>query len=117
MPALVGILLPWLRQAPVVVIASCSDGMSMDIGWKLVSTAAAVVAGLAATKALDASWRMVTGHHAPENEDESSLSEVVAFAALSAVVAAVARRYALRAAAKWYGGPNTPIPAGKSSRK
>ncbi|HLS48959.1 MAG TPA: DUF4235 domain-containing protein [Actinomycetaceae bacterium] len=73
------------------------------------STGAALAAGFAASKALEASWRLVTGHDAPENEDDSSLAEVVVFAAVSATVAALARRYALRGAAKWYGGPHTPV--------
>lgn len=76
----------------------------MDIGWKLVSTAAAAGAGLVANKAVDASWKGVTGHTTPteDTEDEYGLGEIIAFAIVSAVIASVASVLARQAAKKWY---------------
>ena len=80
----------------------------MDIGWKVVSGLTAAGAGLAATKAVDAGWKGLTGHAGPqeEDEDEFGLGEILAFAIVSAVIASVASVLARQAAKKWY----KPVP-------
>ncbi|PYF99081.1 Protein of unknown function [Georgenia satyanarayanai] len=80
----------------------------MDIGWKIVSTGSAVLAGLLANKLLDIGWKAVTGHEPPGegNDDPAvSLTEVVVFAAVSGAVIGLSRQLAQAGAAKWYGGP------------
>ncbi|MFD1718782.1 DUF4235 domain-containing protein [Georgenia deserti] len=79
----------------------------MDIGWKVVSTAATVGATMVATKAITTGWKVITGHAPPVDEDdpEVELWEAVAFAAVSGALLGLARHLALRGATKWYGGP------------
>lgn len=69
---------------------------------KIVTTLAVMAAGFAATKALDLVWRSVTGHKPPTNDDqESSVREIVIFAAVSGALAALARAGATKAAARY----------------
>lgn len=79
----------------------------MDIGWKIVSTGSAVLAGLLANKLLDVGWKAVTGHNPPGDDDDPavSLTEVIVFAAVSGAVIGLSRQLAQTGAAKWYGGP------------
>jgi len=80
----------------------------MDIGWEIVSTGSAVLAGLLANQLLDIGWKAVTGHEPPgdDNDDPAvSLTEVVVFAAVSGAVIGLSRQLAQAGAAKWYGGP------------
>ncbi|WP_324649280.1 DUF4235 domain-containing protein [Georgenia sp. H159] len=80
----------------------------MDIGWKIVSTGSAVLAGILANKVLDVGWKAVTGHEPPhEDPNDPSIStlEIVVFAAVSGAVIGIIRQFAQVGAAKWYGGP------------
>jgi len=80
----------------------------MDIGWKIVSTGSAVVAGILANKLIDAGWKLVTGHEPPvDDPDDPSISfkELFVFAAVSGAVIGMSRQLAHAGAAKWYGGP------------
>ena len=72
---------------------------------KIVQTLAVMAAGFAATKVLDLVWRKATGHRPPTvgNDDDSTLREIVVFAAVSGALAALARAGAGRAAARWSG--------------
>ena len=85
--------------------ARLREGHAMDIGWKLASAGATAVAALVASKATETGWRFITGHDAPhgDDDDEVSVLQVVVFAAVSAAAVALARRYAVRGAKKWYG--------------
>lgn len=81
-------------------------GNPMDIGWKVVSAGAGLAAGVVSNKLLDLTWRAVTGHRPPTDDDEGhaySALEVIVFAAVSGAVVAVTRQLALQAADKWYG--------------
>lgn len=79
-----------------------------DLGWKLASTGAMAVSALAAGKITELGWKLVTGHDVPhEDDDEAALVSLVLFAAASAAIVAVAQRYALRSAKKWY----RPLPS------
>lgn len=76
----------------------------MDIGWKLASAGAMAGAAFVASKIAEGGWKAVTGHDIPhEDDDDVQLVQLVAFAAASAVLVALAQRYALRGAKKWYG--------------
>lgn len=57
---------------------------------KAVVTAAAIVAGLIASKAFVAIWKVVRGR-TPDDDDDSPLLETVLFAAASAATVAAAR--------------------------
>lgn len=75
----------------------------MDIGWKLASTAALALSAMAAGKVVEMGWKAVTGNSAPtEDNDDATIIGVIAFAAVSAAVVAVAQRYAIRGAAAVY---------------
>lgn len=75
----------------------------MDIGWKLASTAALALSAMAAGKVVEMGWKAVTGNSAPtEDNDDATIIGVIAFAAVSAAVVAVAQRYAIRGAAAMY---------------
>ena len=68
---------------------------SPDTVTRVATTVAAVAAAFVAERALMVAWRTVTGH-APRKGDDSPLTEVVVFAALSAATIAVARTVASR---------------------
>lgn len=83
-----------------------------DLGWKIASAGAAAVAAMGASKIAEIGWRLATGNEAPrEDDDEATLASLVIFAAASAAVVAIAQRYALRSAKKFWG----PSPSGPKS--
>jgi hypothetical protein len=61
-----------------------------DTATRVATTVAAVAAAFVAQRALVVAWRTVTGHQ-PDEDVDSSLTEVVVFAAVSAATIAVAR--------------------------
>lgn len=76
----------------------------MDIGWKAVDFAAMAFAGIISDNIVKLGWKAATGHNPPEDDDlEANLAELVVFAVISAGLMAVARRFTVRSAAKWYG--------------
>ena len=76
----------------------------MDMGWKIASAGATAAATFLAAKATNAGWKLATGNEAPAvDDDEVPSTQVVVFAAVAAVVATLAQRYATRGAKKWYG--------------
>ncbi len=75
----------------------------MDIGWKLASAGAGALASLVAGRLVDGGWKLATGRDVPhEDDDEVSILQLVVFAAVSAAVAALAQRAAVKGAKKWY---------------
>jgi hypothetical protein len=83
----------------------------MDIGWKLASAGAAAIATIISGRIAEAGWRLVTGHEAPrDDDDDAPVVQLVVFAAVSAAVAALAQRSAVRGARKWYGPRSLPKP-------
>ena len=79
----------------------------MDIGWKVLSTGAGILAGIAANKVLDVAWRAATGHEPPDAEDTEAheILEIVVFAAVSGAVIGLTRQLFMRGAKKLYGNP------------
>ena len=72
-----------------------------DMVAKAATTMAALLAGFAAQRALQAGWRMATGKPAPgADDDEVSLGEILVFTALSAAAVAVIRVWATRSTRK-----------------
>lgn len=60
---------------------------------KLVTAGTVALAGLVAAKVLEKGWKLVTGHEAPIDfdDDRTSVSEFVIYAAVSGAILAVAR--------------------------
>lgn len=72
--------------------------------WKLIGTASGLVAGLATTKALDATWRTATGRKPPTKPENPEIAsrEALMWAAVSGMVMTVAKTYATRRAANYW---------------
>lgn len=79
----------------------------MNLGWRITSTVAPMVASAAVTKLIDTVWDKVTGHKPPVDPDEPDvdLREVLVFALVSGALIGLARQLALRQASRWYGTP------------
>jgi len=77
------------------------DDQGSDMVVRVATTVAALAAGFAAQRALQAGWRLATGKSAPTaDDDDVSLSEILVFTALSAGAVAVIRVWASRSARK-----------------
>lgn len=65
---------------------------------KMATAVAALAAGFAAQRALQAGWHLVTGRNAPgpDDDDDGSLAEVLVFTALSAAAVGVIRVWVTR---------------------
>jgi hypothetical protein len=72
--------------------------------WSAYALGATVVAGIAARKALTASWKVATGKEPPQNpaHPDVSMPEAVAWATVSGVAVGLARMIASRKAANYY---------------
>lgn len=72
--------------------------------WKLIGTASGLVAGIATTKALDATWRTATGRKPPTKPDNPEIAsrEALLWAGLSGMAMTVAKTYATRRAANYW---------------
>ncbi|MFH5821661.1 DUF4235 domain-containing protein [Georgenia sp. AZ-5] len=79
----------------------------MEMGYRVVSTGALLVAGLVTNKVLDLGWKAVTGHEPPHDPDDPGVKlwEVLTFAAVSGALVGLTRQLAVRGASKWYRGP------------
>ena len=64
---------------------------------QVVVTIAALAAGLVAQRLVSAGWRFVRGSD-PNSDDDSSLPEILVFAAVSAATVAVAKNWAIQRA-------------------
>jgi len=81
--------------------AAPDDDAGSDRTIKIVTTLAALAAGFAAQRALQAGWRLATGKPAPGADDDNvSLGEILVFTALSAGTVAMIRVWASRGARK-----------------
>ncbi|GAA2518343.1 DUF4235 domain-containing protein [Rarobacter incanus] len=77
---------------------SDEDAMEDTIGYRIVTSVAALAAGWLAQKILVSAWKAITGNDAPQDPDDDSatLVGVVGFAAATGAVAALARALASR---------------------
>ncbi|OKL48726.1 DUF4235 domain-containing protein [Boudabousia marimammalium] len=79
----------------------------MDISWKVVNGLTLAGAAIVANLVVKNGWKLVTGHKPPtegEEELQARMLEVLAFGAISGLVMAATRRFALGKANQWYGG-------------
>lgn len=72
----------------------------MNLTAKVASAGVVALAGFVAPKITSAGWKMVTGKEPPRDDDESKLTQLIVFAAVSAVLATVVQYYATKGAAK-----------------
>ena len=72
------------------------------LAWKIMGTGGAVLAGLIATKVIDAIWaRTVTDDVNPKSPN-APLAKAVAYAAITGLAVGAAKTLATRRAAKFY---------------
>jgi hypothetical protein len=76
----------------------------MALGWRVLGGGGAVLAGVAARKAVPSGWRLGTGTPPPSNpvHPDPTWPEAVAWAVLSGAVVGTARMLATRKAAEYY---------------
>jgi hypothetical protein len=76
----------------------------MALGWKILGTGGAVLAGIAARKAVTSAWQLTTGKPPPANPEhpDTTWAEAVGWAVLSGAVVGTARMLATRKAAAYY---------------
>lgn len=84
------------------------------LGWRIVALAFVVPAGIAARKALDASWRAVRHSDPPRNPAApgTAWAEALAWAAVSGIAIAGARLLAARGAAATWRSLTGKLPPG-----
>ena len=75
-----------------------------SLGWKVMATASALVAGIAAKKLLKTVWEKSTGKPPPANPEspQTTWVEAVGWAVVSGIVYGIARMIATREAAEYY---------------
>lgn len=85
-----------------------------SLGWKVLATGSALVAGIAAKKILETAWEKSTGKTPPRNPEspETTWAEAAGWAVLSGVVYGLARLVATRQAAKYYRRSTGHLPKG-----
>ncbi len=88
----------------------CGPGVATLVGMKvdprIVTSVAALVAGLAVNKLISTSWKAATGRAAPTDPEHPDLDlrEAVVFAVVSGALIALARLAAVRGAQKYVVG-------------
>ena len=87
---------------------------SGSLGWNVMATGSAVVAGIAAKKLLEMAWTKSTGKAPPRNpaNPKTTWAEAVGWAVVSGVVYALARLIATREAAEYYKRSTGHLPEG-----
>ncbi len=72
--------------------------------WKVLGMGMSVLAGIAATKALDATWKTATGREPPNAPESPEIgnSEALVWAGVTGLGMGVARMYATRKAANYW---------------
>jgi Protein of unknown function (DUF4235) len=86
--------------------------------WKLVGTGAAVVAGLATTKALDATWRTATGKKPPTKPENPDIAnrEALLWAGISGAAYGLTKTYFTRRAARYWVRSTGKLPPGMEEK-
>jgi hypothetical protein len=85
-----------------------------SLGWRLLGGLSAVLAGIAARKALATGWQKTTGHNPPANPAAPGTAwrEAVPFAIASGAAMGLARMLATRKAAGYYRKSTGHLPGG-----
>lgn len=84
--------------------------------WMILGTGLSVLAGIATTKALDATWKAATGREPPNapGSPEIGNSEALVWAGVTGLGMGVARMYATRKAANYWVKSFGVLPPGMS---
>ncbi len=84
--------------------------------WMILGTGLSVLAGIATTKALDATWKAATGREPPNapGSPEIGNSEALVWAGVTGLGMGVARMYATRKAATYWVKSFGVLPPGMS---
>ena len=79
-------------------------GSGSNLGWRIVGTGSAVMAGMLTRKLVTKAWKSITGSEPPANPEHPEVAwpAAISWAVLSGVAVAVARLVATRTAAdRW----------------
>ena len=84
------------------------------MGWRILGGISAVLAGIAARKALVTGWQKTTGHEPPANPATpgTGWGEAITFACVSGAAIGLARMLATRKAADYYLRSTGHLPPG-----
>lgn len=70
----------------------------MNFATKLATLAATATASFLAPRLVSSGWKVITGHEPPDDADQSHLSQILLFTAVSAVASTLLTQLALRGA-------------------
>ncbi|MBA3233901.1 MAG: DUF4235 domain-containing protein [Propionibacteriales bacterium] len=72
--------------------------------WKMLGSGIAIAAGIATTKALDATWKTATGKEPPTSPESPDIGhrEALVWAGVTGMAMGVAKMYATRRAANYW---------------
>jgi hypothetical protein len=84
------------------------------VGWKVFAGLSAVIAAIAARKAVEAAWKATTGKAPPDSPESPVIGwgEALGWAALSGTVVTLARLIATRSAAQTWARSTGSLPPG-----
>jgi hypothetical protein len=81
------------------------------IAWKVMGTGGAIVAGILATKVIDAAWAKAGQDEINPKNPHAPLAKAVAYAAITGLAVGAARTIATRRAAAFYERSSGHLPA------
>ena len=81
------------------------------VAWKIMGTGGAIVAGIIATKAIDAIWARAGQDEINPKNPHAPLAKAIAYAAITGLAVGAARTYATRKAASFYEKSSGHLPA------
>jgi uncharacterized protein DUF4235 len=81
------------------------------VAWKIIGTGGAIVAGIIATKAIDAIWARAGQDEINPKNPHAPLAKAIAYAAITGLAVGAARTYATRKAASFYEKSSGHLPA------
>ena len=81
------------------------------VAWKIMGTGGAILAGVIATKVIDAIWARAGQDEINPKNPHAPLAKAVAYAAITGLAVGAARTYATRKAASFYEKSSGHLPA------
>ena len=81
------------------------------VAWKIMGTGGAIVAGIIATKVIDAIWARAGQDEINPKNPHAPLAKAIAYAAITGLAVGAARTYATRKAASFYEKSSGHLPA------
>lgn len=73
-----------------------------NLGWKILGTGGAILAGIVATKVVDAIWARAGQDQINPKNPDAPLAKAVTYAAITGLAVGAARTFAQRKAAAYY---------------